>query len=228
LLPVPIAMDPAETIPSTPKSPKPLSLKSSKTPKISKRAKAVDSLTALTERTLLRKLKADVDKYDVSNPRSRFANLETRLTRKTRTTLVVRWHILHAPEGLPSPATIDAMRKLGVSHYRVDYLAAAVTSYLSTTSKTCSFPSRPELKKRTIPFSIEDLIAPIRRFQESAPTERTQYKELSKAIVDAGVTDYTCYVEGRKVVYNGVLGESHIEWFAPRNPIAQEDGLTVE
>lgn len=206
----------------------PLSVQSQKCPKSPNIPIASsDTPRRVSEKILIRKLKADIEKYNVNQLRSPFATIEMRLTAKLRAALVVKWHILYAPEGLPSPATIDAMRKLGVSHYRVDYIAATVTSYISTSAITTSFPSRSELKKRTRPFAIEDIVAPIHLFQEKALTGRGNYKELSKPVVEAGVTDYTCYIDGKKVVYQGVLGETHTEWFAPGNPVAQEVELTT-
>lgn len=36
--------------------------------------------------------------------------------------------------------------------------------------------------------------------------------------MESGVTDYTAYLEGQKVVYCGALGEMHVEWFPGAKP----------
>jgi hypothetical protein len=130
------------------------------------------------------------------------------------------WHKVHSPSGLTFPLTVQALQKLHVTRYRVDYVSSTVTAYITslpvspdtettTLFSTLPIPTRVDLRSSPIPWEAEKLVAAIR----SAQAGEGNYISFSTKAVEAGVTDYTTYIKGRKVVYSGALGESHTELF---------------
>jgi len=135
------------------------------------------------------------------------------------------WHRVHSQEGLAFPLTVKALSELHVSRYRVDYAVSTITAYTTRTVNadddfiicdfhTTSIPPHTELKPGSIPFQADKLVEAIRKAQRG----EGNYIGFSLACVEAGVTDYTTYIEGEKVVYCGAKGEIHTEWFPGAGP----------
>ena len=47
---------------------------------------------------------------------------------------------------------------------------------------------------------------------------KSDYLGFAKECVQAGVTDYVAFLEGKKVLYMGARGETHTEWFPGAGP----------
>ena len=129
------------------------------------------------------------------------------------------WEKVHSPTGLPFPSTVAALRSLGVTRYRVDYVASSVTAYIGSFADVAPMPehdsNEESFKPGTVTWDVAKLIQAIRKAQAG----EGNYWDFSRCAVEAGVTDYSTYIEGKKVVYNGKDGESHTEWF----PDAKQD-----
>ena len=124
------------------------------------------------------------------------------------------WEQVHSDAGMPFPATIAALIQLGVNRYRVDYVASNVTAYIRDEAEITSIPIRGAKAGQTT-WNGEGLVQAIRNAQSG----KGNYHDFSAASIAAGVTDYTVYFDGKKVVYNSAIGESHTEWF----PGAKQD-----
>lgn len=120
------------------------------------------------------------------------------------------WAKVYSTTGLAFPATVVALTNIGVNRYRIDYAAHAVTAYL-TGSTTVTYNSP---WKRDIPSDIKWDLAALRAAIHGAQTGTIGgFRGFCDAAVAAGVTDYTCYIAGQRVVYAGALGDAHTEWF---------------
>jgi hypothetical protein len=133
----------------------------------------------------------------------------------TRSLLASVWKAIYTP---PYPAfgqAISQLQGLGVVRYRVDYVAGIVTSYTSSfQAEACPIP-KDILDSLVIGMWDGDrAIQGIKAAQIATVADNGDAKVWSQNLVKAGVTDYTCYIEGRKVVYCGQLGESHSEALA--------------
>ncbi len=110
------------------------------------------------------------------------------------------------------PATVAALSELGVNRYRVDFIGQTVTSYIGTEADVYSFSA--ETLAGTVPWSETKVKAAIKKAQDKAKVGRSDYKEFEMDAISGGVSDYTTYIDGKKVVYLGVLGDLHVESFA--------------
>ncbi|OCL07207.1 hypothetical protein AOQ84DRAFT_62796 [Glonium stellatum] len=130
------------------------------------------------------------------------------LTEPTITAIRAVWAAVHSPSGLSFPAAASSLSALGVSRYRVDYIARTATAYVGTDVDVAPIPSYSTLAGSQ-PWDISKLSAGIKNAQAGVGI----YEDFSKAAIEAGVTDYTAYLEGKRVVYSGALGDTHTEWF---------------
>ena len=127
------------------------------------------------------------------------------------TALAAVWEKVYSQQGLEFPVIVATLASLGVSRYRVDYTARAVTAYFdgSTTSDVYNTPWRHEIAP-DVKWDAAALKAAIHGAQTGTIGG---YRGFCEAAVTAGVTDYTCYIKGKRVVYSGALGDVHTEWF---------------
>ena len=130
------------------------------------------------------------------------------LAESTSTALRAVWAAVHSPNGLSFPAVVSALSALNVSRYRIDYIASTATAYIGTEIDVAPIPSHSSLAG-TRPWDSTKLVAAIRNAQAGVGN----YEDFAKAAIEAGVTDYTAYLEGKRVVYCGGLGDCHSEWF---------------
>ncbi|KIW02713.1 uncharacterized protein PV09_06149 [Verruconis gallopava] len=110
------------------------------------------------------------------------------------------------------PATIAALAALGVNRYRVDFVAQTVTSYVGTEVDTYTFSHATDAG--TIKWSETKLKQAIKKAQDKAKSGRSDYAEFEKEAIAAGVSDYTTYLDGKRVVYASVLGDLYTEPFS--------------
>jgi len=55
----------------------------------------------------------------------------------------------------------------------------------------------------------------------------SNYIIFSKEAIEAGVTNYFAYLEGKRVVYMSAFGDIHTEWFPGAAPTAQTGAKEV-
>jgi len=122
--------------------------------------------------------------------------------------------------GLDTPtfaATVAALSELGVNRYRIDFIAGSVTTYLSTEADvydiSSAFTKNEDATPGTVKWDISKIKAGIKKAQDKGKEGRSDYAGFEKDIIAGGVTDYTTYIDGKKVIYAGVLGDSHTELF---------------
>ncbi|OCK89360.1 uncharacterized protein K441DRAFT_699906 [Cenococcum geophilum 1.58] len=130
------------------------------------------------------------------------------LAEPTITAIRAVWAAVHSPSGLSFPAAVSALSALNVNRYRIDYITSTATVYIGTEADVAPIPSHSSLAG-TLPWDSTKLVAAIRNAQAGVGN----YEDFAKAAIEAGVTDYTVYLEGKRVVYCGGLGDCHMEWF---------------
>jgi uncharacterized protein YbcV (DUF1398 family) len=131
---------------------------------------------------------------------------------ETSTAIRAIWEKVHAPAGLPFPQTVGQLAALGVTRYRIDYIASTATAYVGNEADVAPIPRHAAAEAEPIPtaWDAEALVAAIRGAQAGTIGN---YHDFSRAAIAAGVTDYTTFLAGKKVVYFGALGDGHTEWF---------------
>jgi len=124
--------------------------------------------------------------------------------------------LLNPTSNLDTPtfaATIAALAELGVNRYRVDFVANKITYYVGTEADVYDFPKPQDTGAGTFKWSTAQVSKAIKKAQDKAKTGRSDYAEFEKDAVEAGVSEYTVYFGGKKVVYASVLGDLHVEQF---------------
>jgi uncharacterized protein YbcV (DUF1398 family) len=125
------------------------------------------------------------------------------------------WHKVHSAEGLPFPQTVSALMALGVSRYHIDYVARTATAYVFNTQTgatdidVADIPSPFKPQHASAKWSEEGVVGAVGRVQKGEVT----YAQFATQCIESGVTNYFAYLEGKRVIYFGALGDVHIEWF---------------
>ncbi|KAF2475488.1 uncharacterized protein BDR25DRAFT_382499 [Lindgomyces ingoldianus] len=154
----------------------------------------------------------------------------TKMNPTLHSALQALWTQVHSPAGLSFPLTLAKLSDLNVTRYRVDYITRTITTYTSSALSPSSqlpspfdispFPqSAPHTYPLNKPWNKDGVVKAIRKAQAG----EGNYLGFSEEVVQAGVTDYTAYVEGKRVVYCGALGEVHVEWFPGAGPEQVEE-----
>ena len=136
------------------------------------------------------------------------------------------WHRVHSPTSLPFPQTITELLTLKVSRYHIDYVASTATAYIPN-PKTGGVdfdvagipPVRVSVSAAGRAWNERGVVDAIRWAQSAAPDYT--YAAFEDKCVEAGVTDYMEYLEGKKVVYFGGKGDIHVEWFPGAEPMSK-------
>jgi uncharacterized protein YbcV (DUF1398 family) len=128
------------------------------------------------------------------------------------------WAKVYTPKegkGLTFPQTVNGLADLGVTRYRVDYVTSTVTAYIKGEAVIYHFPSyaTEDLVPGTIMWSLDKLRTAIKKAREDAKKAVPDLPNYTRQIIEAGVVDYTCFIEGRRVTYSGYLGEMYSAWF---------------
>jgi uncharacterized protein YbcV (DUF1398 family) len=129
------------------------------------------------------------------------------------------WDSVHTPSGLTFPQTVAALLKLGVQKYHVDYVASTATAYAGSEVDVCEIPRHAPASGQPAPWNADGVVAAIREVQAG----KVSYPEFSRLAMAAGVTNYFAFLEGKRVVYIGALGDLHTEWFPGSKPADERD-----
>jgi uncharacterized protein YbcV (DUF1398 family) len=112
------------------------------------------------------------------------------------------------------PEVVGKLLEAGVEYYHVDYVAMRKTFY-SAQGDTVVTPINYEgLPAVAAEFNAAELRGAILDSQKSGQ----KYREFSKRAMSAGVQGYIAFLRGRRVMYWGRGGDSHIEWFPGAGP----------
>lgn len=128
------------------------------------------------------------------------------------------WADVHSPSGLPFPQTVARLLDLGVQRYHIDYVASTATAYIGHSCDVAEIPSH-STPPAVASWDESMLIAAIKNAQAG----KGNYVDFSTKAIEAGVTNYFAYLEGKKVVYMGGLGDVHTEWFPGSGPATKID-----
>jgi uncharacterized protein YbcV (DUF1398 family) len=132
------------------------------------------------------------------------------------------WDHVHKPKDNNQPTfpeIVSALADLGVSRYRVDFISSSTSAYVGNQWDEYTYTDHvSDLNPGTISWASEKLKIAIEEAQALAEKGEADYAEFCRKIVLAGVVEYVVYIDGKKVVYFGPLGESHTEWFMGHGP----------
>ncbi len=106
------------------------------------------------------------------------------------------------------PQVVHRLTEVGVESYFVDLAAGRKTYYMSDGSAYAE-PMLLKLDPVAGEFSDSGLVAAIR----GAQADEIRYPEFVKRSTAAGVVGYWAFLSGKKVMYLGRKGESHVEEF---------------
>jgi len=113
-------------------------------------------------------------------------------------------------ERIAFPELVRRLMAAGVERYHADLQRAERTYYLSNGESHVEPSAIPPLPVATV-FSPAALDAAVRAAQAQA----IQYREFCRRIMAAGCVGYVVSLAGRRAVYCGRTGDSHVEPFPP-------------
>ena len=111
------------------------------------------------------------------------------------------------------PQGVRRLMEIGVESYFVDLASKRKTYYMGD-GRTHTEPMILNVDPIAGKFSPAELIAAIR----AAQADTIRYPEFVKRSTGAGVIGYWAFLTGKRVVYLGRNGESHVEEFPPAKP----------
>jgi uncharacterized protein YbcV (DUF1398 family) len=95
----------------------------------------------------------------------------------------------------------------GIERYYVDFVRGEATYYLP--NGEFEVVAMPMQGQPAIEFSAAAVAAAVRGAQSGA----LKYPAFCRQALEAGCVGYTVSMVGRRVVYYGRSGDSHVEWF---------------
>ena len=111
---------------------------------------------------------------------------------------------------LTFPQVLGKLREAGVERYLADLVRDDKT-YYRPDGQSCVVSGRPVGRVPAVEFDAAGVEAAIRASQARA----IDYGEFCRRVVDAGCVGYVVSLLGRRAVYFGRTGETHVEPFPP-------------
>ena len=111
---------------------------------------------------------------------------------------------------LTFPQVLGKLQEAGVERYLVD-LVRGDRTYYRADGKSCVVSGSPIGLSPAAAFDAAGVEAAIRASQARA----IDYGEFCRRVVDAGCVGYVVSLLGRRAVYFGRTGETHVEPFPP-------------
>ena len=111
---------------------------------------------------------------------------------------------------LTFPEIVAKLAEIGVERYHADYSRQEITYYLPDGDSlviATHHPSHPTAAE----FSASAVEAAVRQSQRNEHT----YLDFVRKTMSAGCVGYFVQITGRRVIYFGRTGESHVEHFPP-------------
>ncbi len=108
------------------------------------------------------------------------------------------------------PEIVGRLDQIGVERYHADYSRQEITYYLADGESlvvAAPHPSHATAKE----FSTSAVVAAVRQSQRNEHT----YPDFIRKTMAAGCVGYFVQITGRRVIYFGRYGESHVEHFPP-------------
>jgi uncharacterized protein YbcV (DUF1398 family) len=108
------------------------------------------------------------------------------------------------------PEVVMKLMDAGVERYHADLLRSQKTYYMPD-GESEVVPNDPVEGVPAKDFSTTGVEAAVRAIQGG----KIKYKEFCERIVCAECVGYFVTLAGRRAVYYGCTGDSHVEWFPP-------------
>ena len=103
------------------------------------------------------------------------------------------------------PDTLAKLRAAGVERYHADLVAAEKVYYAPDGAHRV--PAGPVTQPFAVAFSAAGVEAAVRASQSGA----ISYRTFCARVADAGCVGYLVSLQGKRVVYYGRTGETHVE-----------------
>lgn len=118
---------------------------------------------------------------------------------------------------LAFPDIVGKLAQIGVERYHADYNRREITYYLADGDSLVAATLHPSHTSAP-EFSASAVEAAVRQSQRNEHT----YLDFIQKTMSAGCVGYFVQISGRRVIYFGRNGESHVEYFpsAPVNATA--------
>jgi uncharacterized protein YbcV (DUF1398 family) len=108
------------------------------------------------------------------------------------------------------PEVIARLAAVNVERYHCDYSRGEITYYLPT-GESHVVAAAHESHPTGAEFRAEEVAASVRRSQRGDHT----YRDFVRETMAAGCVGYFVQITGRRVIYFGRNGDSHVEHFPP-------------
>jgi uncharacterized protein YbcV (DUF1398 family) len=115
-------------------------------------------------------------------------------------------------EELAFPEIIGRLADVGVERYHADYCRQEITYYLADGDSLVVDSPHPA-HTTAVEFSASDVEAAVRQSQRNEHT----YLDFIRKTMAAGCVGYFVQITGRRTIYFGRNGDSHLELF-PSSP----------
>lgn len=116
-------------------------------------------------------------------------------------------------DAMPFPEIVSRLIHAGFESYAIDFRRETATYYLPS-GESVELPTHRDDCPVSTPFNTAALQAAIREAQTLAPGYA--YKGFCRKARAAGCAGYIVSFLGRRAVYFGRSGETHVELFPPR------------
>lgn len=107
---------------------------------------------------------------------------------------------------------VRRLMAVGVERYQVDYLRGE-TIYYATGVAPEAVATHRAAEEPASDFSASGVAAAVKGAQSGLP-----YPDFCEQVMQAGCVGYHASMVGRRVVYYGRTGDSHVEWFPGAGP----------
>lgn len=111
---------------------------------------------------------------------------------------------------LTFPEIAGQLAQIGIERYHVDYSRQEITYYSPEGDSIVIATTHPS-HETTTQFSASAVADAVRQSQRNEHT----YLDFIQKTMSAGCVGYFVQITGRRVIYFGRSGESHVEYFPP-------------
>jgi len=108
------------------------------------------------------------------------------------------------------PEIVDRLAQIGVERYHADYSRREIT-YSMADGDSLVVATRHPSHAMVVEFTASAVEAAVRQSQRNEHT----YLDFIRKTMAAGCVGYFVQITGRRVIYFGRNGESHVEHFPP-------------
>lgn len=108
------------------------------------------------------------------------------------------------------PEVVMKLAEIGIERYHADYSRQEITYYLQDGDSLVIVTPHSH-HAVGVPFSASKVEAAVRQSQRNEHS----YLDFIRKTMDAGCVGYFVQITGRRVIYFGRNGESHVEHFPP-------------